>query len=256
MERSQHKETRDRLLIAAGEVFAESGYRAATVREICRRAGVNAALVNYHFRSKKELYAAVFEFAYRQAVRAYPHESGDAARETAERRLERFVRNFMLRILDEGRPAWYGKLMSREMMEPTGALDALIDRNFRPHHEYLRGIVREIIGRGVEDREVTRCVFSILGQCLFYRHSRPVIARLYPRLRYDAEEIEGATSHVVGFTLAGLRQMAGRLKAAAHEAKSADPGFDTSMARQRRVRAPGKIINSQKRAGAALHSPE
>jgi len=246
MERSPHNGTRDRLLIAAGEVFAESGYRAATVRGICRRAGVNAALVNYHFRSKRELYAAVLEFAYRQALRKYPHEAGDAARETPERRLARFVHNFMLRILDEGRPAWYGKLMSREMMEPTGALDRLVDRNFRPHHEYLRGIVREMLGPGGEDRKVTRCVFSILGQCLFYRHSRPVIARLYPSLRYDAEEIEEAASHVVAFALAGLRQIAGRPKAAAQEANSADCGFDTPGGRVRRARTAGRINTSQK----------
>ena len=34
--------TREKLLEAAGRVFADRGYEAATVREICRRAGANA----------------------------------------------------------------------------------------------------------------------------------------------------------------------------------------------------------------------
>ena len=37
--------TRDALLRATGEVFAEAGYRAATVRAICQRAGANIAAV-------------------------------------------------------------------------------------------------------------------------------------------------------------------------------------------------------------------
>ena len=56
-------ETTQRLLAAATEVFAEVGYRAATLREICRRGQANLAAVNYHFRDKEHLYAAVVEAA-------------------------------------------------------------------------------------------------------------------------------------------------------------------------------------------------
>src|ERR1700683_3182024 len=51
--------TRTKLLDAAGHVFADFGYQAATVREICARAGVNIALVNYYFGDKLELYTEV-----------------------------------------------------------------------------------------------------------------------------------------------------------------------------------------------------
>ena len=51
--------TRDKLIEAAGSVFAERGYRAATIREICRRAGANVAAVNYTFGDKMGLYTEV-----------------------------------------------------------------------------------------------------------------------------------------------------------------------------------------------------
>src|SRR4030066_245704 len=56
---------------------------------------------------------------------------------SAERRLSRFVLIFLLRILDEGRPAWFGKLMAREIVEPSGALDRVIDRAILPLHHSL-----------------------------------------------------------------------------------------------------------------------
>lgn len=198
--------TRERLLAAAGEVFAERGYRRATVREICRRAGVNPASVNYHFKSKEDLYADVLESAYRQARQKYPDADVPASAEAAETRLHRFVRTFLLRILDEGRPAWFGKLMAREIVEPTGALDKVIDRAIRPLHEALGTIVGEILGAGAGEAEIRRHVFSIVGQCLFYRHGRHVIARLYPDVRYDAPEIERTAAHISSGSLRSMRR--------------------------------------------------
>lgn len=51
-------ETRARIINAAIELFGERGYQAASTREIARRAGVNAPLLNYYFESKEGLYRA------------------------------------------------------------------------------------------------------------------------------------------------------------------------------------------------------
>ena len=69
-------ETRNRLIEAAGEVFAEQGFRNATVRDICDRAGANLASVNYHFQSKEQLYATVLRHAHGCSVDQYPPTCG------------------------------------------------------------------------------------------------------------------------------------------------------------------------------------
>jgi AcrR family transcriptional regulator len=58
--------TREKLLEAAGPVFANRGYQAAKIREICEGAGGNVAAINYHFGDKLGLYTEVLQ----QSVRA------------------------------------------------------------------------------------------------------------------------------------------------------------------------------------------
>ncbi|MGB4655593.1 MAG: TetR/AcrR family transcriptional regulator [Bacteroidales bacterium] len=48
--------TRDKIIIAAKELFTERGYNATKSRDIADLAGINLALLNYHFRSKENLY--------------------------------------------------------------------------------------------------------------------------------------------------------------------------------------------------------
>ncbi len=115
-------DTRSRLLEAAGEVFAERGFHNATIREICLKARANIAAVNYHFRDKEGLYRAVLDFTAGCALAKYPIGGGAGAEVPARERLALFIRTYLSRLLDEGRPAWHGKLIAREMMEPTPAL--------------------------------------------------------------------------------------------------------------------------------------
>ena len=54
------------MLQAAVEVFSEVGYEAATVRQLCERAGAkNIAAVNYYFGGKEKLYAEAVGMALR-----------------------------------------------------------------------------------------------------------------------------------------------------------------------------------------------
>ena len=52
--------TKARILEAAGTLFAEKGLKGTTTRDIGESAGVNMALIHYHWGSKEELWSAVF----------------------------------------------------------------------------------------------------------------------------------------------------------------------------------------------------
>jgi AcrR family transcriptional regulator len=199
-------QTRQQLLEAAGAVFAEVGFRNATVREICQRAQANIAAVNYHFGDKEALYMEVFRYSQEKAHERYPLVPETApAGLTPEKRLYFFVYSLLQRIFDEGEAAWHGKLMLREMMEPTTALDFVVGEKIRPMSEQLRAIVADIIGGDPDDERVWHCSFSIVGQCTFYCHSRPVVTRLYPAQTFETEALKQLAEHITEFSLAGLK---------------------------------------------------
>ena len=56
-----------RILAAAAAEFAERGYSGARVDQIAHRAGVNKAMIYYHFRNKQELYRTLLRQTFTRA---------------------------------------------------------------------------------------------------------------------------------------------------------------------------------------------
>jgi len=57
---SVHFSTKERLLTAAEDLFAQFGFAGTSLRQVTSRADVNIAAVNYHFGSKENLVNEVF----------------------------------------------------------------------------------------------------------------------------------------------------------------------------------------------------
>ncbi len=199
-----------KLIEAAGQVFAERGLHAATIKEITDRAGVNMAAVNYHFRDKFELYAAVVRHVLSLTRVVPPSEEMDG---TPEDRLRRVIQSQVEDILDASLPFWRGPLLAHEFTQPTEALDAVTEELLRPRSDLIRSIVRDILGPGIPEREVLAASLSVAAQAIFYLYHTALIRRLHPDLadRGSAKEL---TDHIVEFSLAGLHAMRDRHKAA------------------------------------------
>jgi AcrR family transcriptional regulator len=212
---SRRAATRAQLLEAATAVFTDAGYHAATIREICQRAGANVAAVHYHFGGKEALYTEVLSAAYRRALERFPIDPGLPKDAMPERRLQAFVRAYLQRIFTDDRTACHGKLMAREMIAPTSALDRIVEEWIGPQAEVLSRILRDLLGAGASDRRLRLCAMSIVSQALFYHHCRPVIQRMFPDMKLDASAIDELAAHITAFSLAALKHLSrpGRRKA-------------------------------------------
>lgn len=200
-------ETRGKLLDTAAVVFAEHGFAATTIRMISERAKVNVAAVNYHFGSKEGLYHEVLRYVRRCAYEKYPTNYGLTEGAPPEERLFAFVRSFLLRTFSEELNLGFSTLMVREMVEPTSALDMIVDEGIRTLFEQLVEIVQALMGDAVDKELVQACSRSAISQCCFYLFGRSVISRMAPEQRFGPEDIDKISRHITAFTLNALQGM-------------------------------------------------
>ena len=95
----------------------------------------------------------------------------------AEERLRQFIHAMLGRLLDDGHLGCHARLIAREIADPTGALDDIAETLMRPRFLLLQDIVERYAGPGWAAADIERLMLCILGQCLVYRHSRPLIER-------------------------------------------------------------------------------
>jgi len=205
--------TEARILESAGHVFAETGFQAAKVRDICARAGVNLAAVNYHFGDKLGLYDAVLRYAACAAGNAATFDPVLPGR-TPEAKLRAFVLGLLQHMYGEERPAWPVRLMTHELAQPTPSFDGVVDQIMRPRHNAIRALVAGVIGRPVDDRQTRLCAQSIMGQIILYAHGREVLKRLWPDFQFTPETLEEIAGHIASFSYAALKSFARRNAAA------------------------------------------
>jgi hypothetical protein len=76
----------------------------------------------------------------------------------------------------------------------------------RPMAGQLWQIVADILGCPLNHERVRLCAFSVVSQCVFDHHCRPVVSRLFPKQEpLDAAGIRRLADHIVDFSLAAMK---------------------------------------------------
>src|SRR5437667_10080381 len=174
--------TRDALLAAGTELFAERGYDGVPVWAVAQKAGVNKAMINYHFGGKRKLYRAIVSATFGEMV-ASVGRLAESPRPAPE------VLRELIAVVGEiatRRHPHFCSMMLREVMTGGKHLDpALIDKPAR-----ILGAVQRIVARGVADgdfRPVDPLLthLSLVGSLVFFfataRFRERVLAARRPR---------------------------------------------------------------------------
>src|SRR5581483_3004831 len=176
--------TREALLAAGSALFAEHGYDGVPVAVIAQQAGVNKAMINYHFGGKRKLYRAIVGATFADIVTRVerlaeaPRPAPDVLRELVAAVAE----------LATERHPHFCTLMLREVVAGGTHLDReLIDKPVR-----ILAAVQRIVARGVREgafRPVDPLLthLSLVGSLVFFfataRFRERVLAKRGPGMK-------------------------------------------------------------------------
>jgi AcrR family transcriptional regulator len=196
--------TREKLLEVAGPIFADRGYQAATIRDICVEAGANVAAVNYHFRDKLGLYTEVLQQSVR-AVQVMAVQNVPDQNAPPEDILRTLIRARLRSITGQDLPGWHSRLLARELVHPTPAFRQLVKNVARPNYRRLLELIGEMIGLAPNDERTRLCAISVVGQLLAYVLPGPLLTEIWPELRMTPDQVERIADHVADFSLSYLQ---------------------------------------------------
>lgn len=163
------KATKERLLEAAVKLFAERGFRGASVRAVTEEAGTSVSAANYHFGSKEELLraairsrAAPLNQRRLQALEAVEGEAGEGA-PSVEAVVEAFV-NPALEMRSEAGTEGpvYRALAARLYVDPPPQVAEIRREIFEPVNERFREVLASALP-GATSEQVALALQLALG---------------------------------------------------------------------------------------------
>jgi AcrR family transcriptional regulator len=199
-ERRDPEATRQALTSAGAELFSERGFDGVPIEDLAARAGVNKALVSYHFGGKRRLYVAILESAF--AAMAERLKAIEAEAPSAREALHGYVQAF--EQMTRERPG-FPTLFMREVLS-TGIKPAVL-----PHLLEIIGVSRRLAERGAREglfRRVDPLLmhFGLIGSLVFFFATEPARrkAEAQGRVPFAMPDSKAFLLYLEELTLRGL----------------------------------------------------
>ncbi len=173
--------TRQALIKAAGELFAEYGIEGVTTRDIARAANENSGLIHYHFKSKENLVEAVLDFAtepwngdpmgsfLKENERLF--ESAKGQRKLVFGLVDLFIKT----IFKKDMPLWCGMLVYQVFHRDIPASDWIYKKCAAPIIDAFHTVYERVTGDS--DRTKSFCWMSMTISPMHFFSIDPSIAR-------------------------------------------------------------------------------
>ena len=187
--------SRQRILAAATEMFAEQGLDGARVDEIADRSGMNKRMLYHYFGNKEELFGAVLEELYETICRESTKlDLGTGSPPEAMQRLVDFALNFYLDNPHAMTLLNNANLHKARHLKQSGRVRSI--------HEPFEDMIKALLDRGVAIGDfrgglnAARLYITIVGLTYYYLSNGHTLSLVYDRNLYDRKELRAWREHM------------------------------------------------------------
>jgi TetR/AcrR family transcriptional regulator, regulator of cefoperazone and chloramphenicol sensitivity len=194
---------RCRLIAAALELFAEKGFDSASTREICDKAGANLSAIKYYFCDKAGLYKAVFTEA--MCERPCKIDVDSFAHLPMEEAFALFFYEFLKPLKKGEAVRLMIKLRFRELFEPTGAWQEMIDGEIKPQFQAITALLQRHLALEIVDLDLQCLATAILSMAVHYYVNYDVVSISTPALLADSDAIDTLAKRLSSYAVAMVK---------------------------------------------------
>jgi AcrR family transcriptional regulator len=137
--------TRDRIVAAAIDLFSERSYDGASTRDIAARAEVTQPLVNYHFRTKEELWRAAVDSLFSRLNRTMDERTHGLRGVDPVTSAKLLVREFV--VFSAQNPQLH-RIIMQESKADGPRMDYVVDRHVRPIYDRTTALFESLTRAG------------------------------------------------------------------------------------------------------------
>jgi len=145
------EETKKKIIHAAKKEFANKGFSGARMSSIASIAGVNQALLHYHFESKENLYVSIFHYFAGDSSNRFSKLIDDEINswnDSLDIKLCAII-YFMVGIHFESHDDELNRIFAREIAEGTGILHDFVKKYLFPRLVILEHLINDGIAIGI-----------------------------------------------------------------------------------------------------------